>query len=436
MYFHGTRYMKKTFYIENLGCAKNQVDAEVIAADLINKGYECINDKENAVKKADIIIVNTCAFIESAKKESIEVFFELNAQKKKSAKMIITGCLGQRYKDELIKEIPEAFMISGVPLIPSTSRGDRLFSKKGTAYVKILEGCNHRCAFCAIPLIRGPLVSISKEEIIKETVRLTQSGVKEINLIGQDLASYGCDKYKKSMLTDLLKSLSSIDGDFIIRCLYIHPDFFPSDIISVIQRSNGKILPYFDIPLQHASKDILKVMHRAHTKEYYLNLIKNIRSSFDECYIRTTYLLGFKNESKDTLEELKDFIEESSLDAASFFEYSKEEGTEGEKMMSDDEIKAMRPLVKRYKKKLENLQDKISSSRLSRFVGTIQDVLVEEKIEGTSMYFAHIPFQCPDTDGTVVLSNPFDSDDPLVVGEKYKAKITKVNNLDLEAQKM
>ena len=428
--------MKKTFYIENLGCAKNQVDAEVVAFDLINKGYECTNDTENAVKKADIIIVNTCAFIESAKKESIDVFFELNAQKKKSAKIVITGCLGQRYKDELVKEMPEAFMISGVPQTPSTTRGDRLFSKKGTAYVKILEGCNHRCSFCAIPIIRGPLVSISEEEIIKETSRLVKSGVKEINLIGQDLASYGIDKYKKSTLTDLLAKLSQIEGDFNIRCLYIHPDFFPSDLISVIQRSNGKILPYFDIPLQHASKDILKAMHRAHTKEYYLDLIKKIRSSFDECYIRTTYLLGFKNESKETLEELKEFIEESSLDAASFFEYSREEGTEGERIMSEDEVKSIRPLVKRYKKKLEALQDKISSSRLGRFVGTEQNVLIEEKIEGTAMYFAHIPLQCPDTDGTVVLSVPENSAEPLIEGEKYRAKITKVNNLDLEAEKI
>lgn len=428
--------MKKTFYIENLGCAKNQVDAEVIANDLISKGYECINDTPNAQKKADIIIVNTCAFIESARKESIDVFFELNEQKKKSAKMIITGCLGERYKEELQKEIPEAFMISGVPSRPSTTRGDTLFSKKGTAFVKILEGCNHRCAFCAIPNIRGPLVSIDEDEILKETERLVKSGIKEINLIGQDLASYGCDTHKKSMLTTLLKKLVLIGGDFIIRCLYIHPDFFPSDLIETIKQSNGKIVPYFDIPLQHSSSAILTSMHRAHTKEFYLDLINTIRSSFDDCYIRTTYLLGFKNESEETLKDLEGFIKESSLDAASFFEYSREEGTDGEKMMSEEEVKALSPLVKKYKKRLENLQDKISSKRLERFVGTEQNVLIEEKIEGTSLYFAHIPFQCPDTDGTVVLSNPDNDNNPLIEGEKYRAKITKVNNLDLEAIKI
>lgn len=425
--------MHKKFYIENLGCAKNQVDAEVIANKLVKDGYVCINGTDENVENADVIIVNTCAFIDSARKEAIDVFFDLNNRKKDGAKIIITGCLGERYREELEKSLEEADEIHGVPKIPSTERGSVLFSPKGTAYLKISEGCNHRCAFCAIPLIRGNLISIDKKEIIKEAKRLIKSGVKEINLIGQDLALYGFDKREDYKLVDLLKDLIKIEGNYRIRCLYIHPDFFPDELLDVVKSSNGKIVPYFDIPIQHASNIILKNMGRVHDKNYYKEMIQKIRSCFEDSYIRTTFLIGFKGESKETLEELKSFMEDVQFDAASFFEYSREEGTRGYKMMKQSEVNALKPLLKEYKPILEYLQDTISSKRLERFVNQTLDVLVEEKVEESNLYFAHTAFQCPDVDGTVVLSNPDDEHNPLVVGKIYSAIITKVNNLDLEA---
>lgn len=423
---------KKTFYIENLGCAKNQVDAEVMANKLVKDGYVCINGAENAAETADVIIVNTCAFIESARKEAIDVFFTLNDAKKEGAKIIITGCLGERYKDELTKSLEEADEIRGVPKVPSTTRGDVLFSPKGTAYLKISEGCNHRCAFCAIPIIRGGLSSIDKDEILKEAKRLIKSGVKEINLIAQDLASYGFDKGDFNGLQSLLKDLIKIDGDFKIRCLYIHPDFFKDELIDIIKNSDGKIIPYFDIPIQHASESILKAMGRVHNKSDYKKMVEKIRKNFEDSYVRTTFLIGFKGETEETLLELKDFIKDVKFDAASFFEYSREEGTKGYKMVSKKELDALKPLLKKYKKELEDLQDSISSERLERFKGTTQNIMIEEKIEGSNMYFAHAPFQCPDVDGTIVVTNKSGKD--LEIGSIYKSVITGVNNLDLEAR--
>lgn len=426
--------MSKTFYIENLGCAKNQVDAEVEASRLIKEGYKCINGEEDAPSRADVIIVNTCAFIDKARKESIDVFFSLNDQKKEGAKIIITGCLGERYKKELKEELSEADEIRGVPEKPSTLREEEvLFSPKGTAFLKISEGCSHYCAFCAIPLIRGPLKSISEDEILKEAKHLVKSGVKEINIIGQDLATYGND-LKDTSLVSLLKKLVSIDGDFKMRCLYIHPDFFSDELIEVIESSNGKIIPYFDIPIQHCNSEILRNMGRVHTKEDYEKLVQRIRSSFDYAYIRTTFLLGFKGESEATLLELEDYIKTVRFDAASFFLYSREEGTRGEKMMTLKEYNALNKLAKSKKEALEDLQDKISSQNLLRFVNKEMDLIVEEKVEGTALTFAHTSFQCPDVDGTVVL-NLEDKNGCIHnvnSGDKVKALITKVNNLDLE----
>lgn len=423
-----------TFYIENLGCAKNQVDAEVIANDLISKGYKCINDDEDAVSKADVIIVNTCAFIESARKEAIDVFFELNNNKKDGAKIIITGCLGERYKADLEKELKEADEIRGVPKVPSTKRGDVLFSPKGTAYLKISEGCNHYCAFCAIPLIRGPLKSICEKEIVDEAKRLIKSGIKEINIIGQDLATYGKDLKNGTNLSSLLKKLISLDGDFKLRCLYIHPDFFDEEILSIIKESNGRIIPYFDIPIQHCNSEILHNMGRVKTKDDYKALVKLIRSTFEDSYIRTTFLIGFKGESEETLQELEDYIKDVQFDAASFFLYSREEGTRGYDMMTLKEWKELNKCAKKAKKKLEDLQDSISSKRLERFVNKVYPVLVEENIDGTNLCFAHTSFQCPDTDGTVVLN--LEDKNGIVhnveQGEIVNALITKVNNLDLE----
>lgn len=424
----------KTFYIENLGCAKNQVDAEVEASKLIKQGYKCINGEENAPQKADVIIVNTCAFIESARKESIDVFFELNEQKKKGSKIIITGCLGERYKKELEQELTEADEIRGVPEKPSTLREEEvLFSPRGTAFLKISEGCSHYCAFCAIPLIRGTLKSIDESEIIKEAKHLVKSGIKEINIIGQDLATYGND-LKTTSLVSLLKKLIEIDADFKMRCLYIHPDFFPDELIDVIKNSNSKIIPYFDIPIQHCNSEILHNMGRVHTKEDYATLVKKIRTTFDDSYVRTTFLLGFKGETEDTLSELEEYIKEVRFDAASFFLYSREKGTRGEKMMTVKEWGALNKLAKSKKASLEALEDKISSENLHRFVNREIDLLVEEKIEGTNLTFAHTPFQCPDVDGTVVLNleNRKGKVHSVNSGDRVKALITKVNNLDLE----
>lgn len=447
----------KFLYIENLGCAKNQVDAEVMAHNLEKDGWTLTDD----ATKASLIIVNTCGFIESAREESIDTFFSLKEQNPK-AKIIVSGCLAQRYAQELGTQLPEANGVFGnrdlaeintfvqevenlpkkaqvqpVVLTPQypdpdaeSDERNKLFNFPGSAYLKISEGCNHRCGYCAIPLIRGPLRSRPKAAVLTEAKRLIDSGIKELNLIAQDLAAYGTDWDGQSHFCELLKDITALDGDFRVRMLYIHPDAFPMELIDLV-KNNPKIIPYFDIPFQHASPKLLVPMKRTGNRLVYEKLIDTIRSKLDKCVIRTTIMLGFPGDTKEDFEEVYKFVEHCRFNWMGSFLYSREEGTYAWDLTTEEEHKALIKQAKAWQKKLQKLQEKISSQRLEEFIGQECDVLIEELIDGEDLAIGRIWAQAPEVDGlTVVMGRD------MVPGQVYRCGIRKVNGIDLEAVKI
>ena len=437
---------KKYLYIENLGCAKNQVDAEVMSRSLEKDGWTMTDD----ASAADLIIVNTCGFIESAREESINTFFELHEMNPK-AKIIVSGCLAQRYGEELSEQLSEADGIFGnrdlkqingfvkdidkrrllIPDYPDPDSEiyDRsfLFSYPGSAYLKISEGCNHRCGFCAIPLIRGSLRSRKMDVVLDEARNLVGKGIKEINLIAQDLAAYGTDWDGKSRFLELLQKITAIEGDFKVRLLYIHPDAFPFELLDMI-RTNPKILPYFDIPIQHASAKLLRPMKRLGDAASYTALVSKIREALPECVIRTTIMLGFPGETDEDFEQVYDFVKKNRFNWMGSFVYSREEGTYAYDLTDDKTHEALSKVAAKRQKKLEKLQEKITSECLQQFVGKEYDVLIEELIEGEDLAIGRIWAQAPEVDGlTVVMGRGMES------GNVYRCGITKVNGVDLEA---
>ena len=443
----------KYLYIENLGCAKNQVDAEVLACTLEKDGWILTDDAD----KADMIFVNTCGFIESAREESIDTFFSLRNQHPK-AKIVISGCLAQRYAQELKEHIPEADGIFGnrdlakvndfVREIEGRKKATRLqipeypdpdadiyernefFNYPGSAYLKISEGCNHRCGFCAIPIIRGPLRSRPKAKILDEAKALVARDIKEINLIAQDLAAYGTDWDGKSHFLELLSDITAIEGDFKVRLLYIHPDAFPFELLDMI-KTNGKILPYFDIPIQHASVKLLRPMKRMGDAKTYSDLVSRIREALPESVIRTTIMLGFPGEEESDFEEVYDFVKKNRFNWMGSFVYSLEEGTYAFGLTDEETHKALSKVAAKRQKKLQKLQERISSEILASFVGKEYDVLIEELIQGEDLAIGRFWGQAPEVDGlTVVMGRD------MVPGNVYRCGITKVNGIDLEAVKL
>lgn len=438
----------KKIYIESLGCAKNQVDSEILLSYALEKGYERVENVEDA----DLIVVNTCGFIESAKEESINTFFTLN-NKNKKAKIIMAGCLAERYGSQM--ELEEATAIFGnhdlskfpllldliekgeenIVLRPKVSideRDDRLelLSYPRSAYLKISEGCNHNCSYCAIPLIRGPLKSRPIESVVKEAERLIQKGIYEINLIAQDLGYYGLDLYGESKFCTLMEKLSSLEGDFVLRMLYIHPDTFPIELIEIV-KNNKKILPYFDIPFQHASPKILRAMGRIGDEEKYLSLILKIREVLPAAVIRSTLMLGFPGENKETFSTLLDFVKRAELDWMGSFVYSREEGTKAFNIVSEKEHKRDQKNAEKWKKELEEVQSNITQKRLNNFVGNEYTCLIEENIEGEDLALGRIYSQAPDVDGlTVVMGRDLKGGDVIKVG------IKSVRGVDLEGVKI
>ena len=441
-------------YIENLGCAKNQVDAEVMACSLASDGWILTDD----ASQADLILVNTCGFIESAREESINTFFELRELNPK-ARIIVSGCLAQRYGQELSEQLPEADGVFGnrdlklinsfvgslekgneegngktellVPEYPDPDSEiygrDKLFNYPGSAYLKISEGCNHRCGFCAIPIIRGGLRSRSMESILEEARTLVARGVREINLIAQDLAAYGTDQGGKSRFLELLQKITDIDGDFRVRMLYIHPDAFPYRLLDMI-KANPKIMPYFDIPIQHASEKLLRPMKRMGNAESYTAMVNRIREALPECVIRTTIMLGFPGETDADFDLVYDFVKHNRFNWMGSFVYSREEGTYAWDLTDEETHLALSKVAAKRQKKLEKLQEKITAQRLQEFVGKEYDVLIEELIEGEDLAIGRFWAQAPDVDGlTVVMGRG------MVPGNVYRCGITKVNGVDLEA---
>ena len=439
------------FFIDQHGCAKNQVDGEEIAARLEDAGHVYVSTGE----EADLVIVNTCGFIESAKRESIEAAMRIRSAWPQK-KVLIAGCLAQRYPVELLGDMGEVDGVFGnadlslvgkavdsamkgerlaiVPAQPGFIEGSyyrrrRLFDFPGAAHVKITEGCGNHCSYCAIPLIRGELRSRSVDDIARECRSLMENGVFEINLVGQDLGDYGRDLSPSGAdgveadLPALLDALSRIEGSFRIRVLYIHPDHFPERILPIMAR-DPRILPYFDLPFQHASERILRAMNRSGSPGKYLDLIASIRSALPESMIRSTFLVGFPGESEEDFGILGDFQRKARLDWLGVFTYSREEGTPAYSMkgrVSKKTANARKGLV-------EEAQQDITGERLERFIGAEVEVLAEEPVEGAELTLGRAWMQAPDVDGLTVVKGTYSP------GELVRAKIVAVNGVDFEAE--
>ena len=445
--------MSKKVYFENLGCAKNQVDAEVMACRLEKLGYSLTEDAQ----EANLIIVNTCGFIESAREESISAFFSLRNEFP-NAKIVLSGCLAQRYADQLETELQEADAVFGnrdlslidnvvkelekktdskplrvTPSYPDPDSEDnsrnRLFGYPGSAFVKISEGCNHRCGYCAIPVIRGSLRSRPMKAILEEIESLSKKGIYEINLVAQDLAAYGWDWDGKSHFSELLEKVDSIEGNFVVRLLYIHPDWMTDKIIETIKNCR-KVLHYFDIPFQHASEHLLRPMHRTGNSDTYVKLIEKLRAAIPDAAIRTTIMLGFPGDCKEDFDIVLDFIKKCRFTWVGSFIYSLEEDTDAYEMTTEAEHKEMAAKAKRWQKKLEAVQQEITNKALQDFIGRKLPVLIEEVMEDAPMAIGRIYAQAPEVDGLTVVNGK-----DMKAGCVYDCTIVRVNGIDLEAVK-
>ena len=421
----------------SLGCSKNLVDTEVMLGLIKERSIELVNDPA----EADILIVNTCAFIQSAKEESINTILnmaEYKDQTKGHCKtLIIAGCLGQRYGQELLDELPEADGIIGTEawdriteVIDETLKGNRLVIKgdekiydasvpripttpQHTAYVKIAEGCNNRCAFCAIPLIRGKFRSRKIEDIVAEVKVLAAKGVKEIVLIAQDTTNYGHDIYGKPQLAKLLKELCRIEDIKWIRTLYSYPRFFSDELIAVLA-SEDKLVKYVDIPLQHANNQVLRSMRRPDTKEEIEALLNKLRQRVPGVVIRSTFIVGFPGETPEQFAELKDFITKQRFDHVGIFTYSKEEDTPAADMDNQVDEAVMQD---RYHE-LKAVQSLISQEINESLEGQVLEVIVEGHTED-GMPFGRSYRQADDVDDLVYIEGDTESQ----VGDVVKVRI-------------
>ena len=455
-----------TYYLDPFGCVKNQVDAENMMAALNLSGWAASENAEDA----DLIIVNSCGFIESAKKESIKAVLNWRKLHPKK-KILLAGCLAQRYAKELSEELKEADGFFGTenlaeitdavskiegfshslptsrsPLpsvlspAPCSPQGKRpLLSPPGTAYVKISEGCNNNCSFCAIPLIRGRLKSRGIDEIVKECKTLLDRGTKELCLIAQDSGSYGKDSISPNDgLPDLLKAISRLKGNFRVRLLYIHPDHFPLPILDIMEEDN-RFIPYFDIPFQHGSEKILRLMNRRGNAKIYLGLIKTIRGRLPDSVIRSTFMTGFPGETDEDFRQLLSFQKEARLDWMGAFAYSREDNTPAWSMKEQ----VTKKTAAGRKKIIEEAQIPITEKQMDRFIGRSFDVLVEEKIESPgeeladdsensgedTVYLGRLYLQAPDIDGSTVILSPRQ----LSLGEICRCRIISRSGFDLRA---
>ncbi len=433
------------FFIDHHGCAKNQVDGEELAARLEAAGHLYVAKGE----EADLVIVNTCGFIESAKKESIDAAMAIK-RFWPGKKVLLAGCLAQRYPEALIAEMEEAdgvlgnadlalgpealeqieagkrplLVVAQAKKVPATYYPrTRLFEYPGSAHLKITEGCDNHCAYCAIPLIRGSLRSRSMDDVVEEFKALVGKGIYEINLIGQDLGSYGKDRDDGSNLAELLRRLDRVRGDFRIRVLYIHPDHFPDTILDII-KSSRRILPYFDLPFQHASERILRLMNRKGNAATYLSLINKIRTSLPESMIRSTFLVGFPGETEEDFSSLQNFQKDAALDWLGVFSYSREEGTAAYSMKA----RVAKKIAEARKSMVESVQESITPSRLTRFIGREMKVLVEEGVEGSDLCLTRGWMQAPGVDGLTLVKAR------LAPGTRAEVRITGVHGVDFEAE--
>ena len=421
----------------SLGCAKNLVDTEHLLGVLRESGIETVS----SYRDAEAVIINTCGFIESAKMEAINTILEAAEYKETGLKkLIVMGCLSQRYKTELEKEMPEVdrFIaideypnlgtilseVLGVPVHNTYGKATRVLSgKPWMAYLKIADGCDNRCSYCAIPLIRGPFVSRPQEEIVEEAKRLAAAGVKELNLIAQDCSRYGIDRYGELRLSALLKELDQIDDLRWIRVLYLYPDEIPDDLIDTIG-SCRHVLPYFDIPIQHCSDRMLKAMNRRGSRELIRERCLKLRERFPDAVLRTTLITGFPGESEADHADNMSLLREIGWDRLGVFTYSKEENTPAYDLEDDvpEEIKTQRM------NELMEAQSEISHARQNSLIGTSAEVLIESIDPLTGMYVGRSYMHAPDNvDGCV----RFRSEQDHEPGEFATVTFTRVSGLNL-----
>jgi len=432
----------KLIYIESLGCNKNTVDSEVIVTILKSKGYK----RTFNPSKASSIIVNTCTFIDEAKAEAINTIIELSQLKAPGSKLIVTGCFPQLYHKEIINEMPEVDAVLGVGDLSSIieaagsdirrdypeSRAlkntykeypfrEEFLTFKGYAYVKIAEGCSKNCSFCLIPRIKGEQRSREIKNIVDEVNQLELRGIKEIILTSQDTLSYGRDIGYKNGLKDLVDSLIKNTNIKYIRLLYLRPD---DELIKNLQIfDNERVIPYFDIPIQHISKMILKEMNRWGDIEYYKDIVSKIRKTIYNAILRTSIIVGFPGETEDDFKQLMQFILENQFDHIGVFTFSAQRETEAYKLKGG--IKKKTALER--KDKILEIQKDISKRRLEQNTGKVFDVLIEEKFKNNNLYFGRSYHFAPDVDGVFVVKSNRD----INPGEVVKAKVSWTDYYDL-----
>jgi ribosomal protein S12 methylthiotransferase len=421
--------------IITLGCSKNMVDSEVLSGQLRANGIDVAH--ETVKKGSNIVVVNTCGFIDKAREESVNTILEQVALKKEGRleKVFVTGCLSQRYRDDLEKEIPEVDAWYGTMEMPLLLKklnadykaeliGERLLSTpQHYAYLKISEGCNRTCSFCAIPLMRGGHISKPIEAIVQEAKNLVKMGVKEVMLIAQELTYYGLDLYKRRVLPELLNRLADVEGLEWIRLHYAYPSKFPLEILDVM-REKPNICNYLDMPLQHASDAMLKAMKRQITRAEMNELIYSIREKLPGICLRTTLIAGFPGETQSDIEEMKEFLTEHRFDRVGIFTYSHEEGTSAFGLNDDvpADVKEARA------QEVMELQQEISYEKNQEKVGRVFKTIVDKKESGR--YIGRTEFDSVEVDNEVIIQTAT----PLKIGSFVSVKMTKAYDFDLEGE--
>lgn len=442
--FHFDYEGNKIHFI-SLGCPRNLVDSEVMLGILLKAGYEVTEQLQDA----DYLVINTCGFLEASRKESLDTVKETLAQRKKSAKLVVTGCMVQTHHDEMQKQFPGIDYLLGsgdvqgiLQAVQSTQKGKNVTSArsflengeiprqistpKHYAYLKIAEGCRKRCSYCVIPTIKGPLKSKAKEQVMKEFNHLLNEGVHEIILIAQDLGDYGKDLgfKKQEALIDLLKSMLAVKKNFWLRLLYLYPDEITDELIALI-KSDERICPYLDMPIQHINNGMLKAMRRATSKEDIIETITKLRKEIPSIIIRTSLIVGFPGETEEQFEELVHFIKEFPLDNIGIFKYSREPGSHSYDLPDQipEEVKE-----KRYHKLMQT-QQKILKKRNSAFVGKKLSVVVEGYHPETDLLMVGRFYgQCPEIDGQIIIN---DGRKVKAFGQLYTVEITQAAEYDL-----
>ena len=444
----------------SLGCSKNLIDTEIAIGHFKNNGYIITNNPEDA----DIIVVNTCGFIDAAKEEAINTILEMAQYKNKKCKYLIAmGCLVQRYYNDLVKSLPEVDLfikldeynklwekinnlvekdifdteeketitkISQVKKLPLPTR-DEFFERVVTtgnnyAYLKIGEGCSNNCTYCAIPYIRGPFVSRKMEDVIEEAKILAKEGIKELIVIAQDTTKYGIDIYGEPKLAELLEELVKIDDIKWIRFLYSYPEGITDKLIEVV-KNNDKICKYFDIPIQHISNKILKTMNRRTSKEYIENLISKIRKEIPEVVLRTSLIVGFPGEAQEDFDELYEFVNKTKFDRLGTFMYSKEENTPASRLPNQIHHSTKRA---RYNKIMKE-QKEIANEILKNKIGKRYTVLIEDISFDNRYFIGRTMFDIPEEDGLVYIKNNGNFNKEEILNKFIECDIIDINEYDL-----